>query len=305
MEIDDFCKSLPVIARPGPIASLSRSEVLTLAVFGQWRHFSSERSFYRWAQRHLHSTFPTMPDQSQFNRLQRLHYLDLVAFWQHITHALRPDDTSLYYEAMDATAVATRYVRRRGRGWLPQANVAIGSRIGWYCGFYLLATTDPNGVFTGFCFGPASTKDQPLATAFLAARANPHPRLPTVGNPLPEDTFYLTDSGFQGADLHRQWRQEFGAEVITPPQRGGGWHPRPWILPWRRGLRRWIASLRQIIETAFQKLHHDFRLRDERPHTIEGFMTRLTAKFTLHNFAITLNRRLGRPDLRFTDLWTP
>lgn len=39
--IDDFCKSeLPAEPKhPGPQASLSRSEVMTLALFGQWAQF--------------------------------------------------------------------------------------------------------------------------------------------------------------------------------------------------------------------------------------------------------------------------
>ena len=43
---DDFCKAnLSCDIRPGPNASLSRSEVITLAVFGQWTRFESERGF--------------------------------------------------------------------------------------------------------------------------------------------------------------------------------------------------------------------------------------------------------------------
>jgi hypothetical protein len=40
-----------------------RSEVVTLAVFGQWSQFESERGFYRYAQRHLRSAFPTLPER--------------------------------------------------------------------------------------------------------------------------------------------------------------------------------------------------------------------------------------------------
>jgi hypothetical protein len=48
--VDDFCKaSLPPEPRPGPPATLSRSEVVTLAIFGQWQGFGSERGFYRFA----------------------------------------------------------------------------------------------------------------------------------------------------------------------------------------------------------------------------------------------------------------
>ena len=44
--VDDFCKtSLPLEPHPGPQATLSRSEVLTLAMFAQWQSFGSKRSF--------------------------------------------------------------------------------------------------------------------------------------------------------------------------------------------------------------------------------------------------------------------
>lgn len=179
----------------------------------------------------------------------------------------------------------------------------MASRLGWYHGFYVLAAVSPGGIFTGWGVGSASTKDQPLATSFLQARAERHPRLPMVGEPVPEGAVYFTDSGFQGRALHQMWQHEFGAEVVTPPQRVGGPGKTPWVLPWKE-VRSWIASLRQIIESAFGKLHHVFRLRDERPHTLEGFLTRLAAKITLHNFCIFLNQKLGRPNLAFADLWS-
>ena len=65
--VDDFCKEqLPPEKRPGPEASLSLSEVVTLAIFGQWARFQSQWDFYRYAHRHLQEAFPTLPDHSQF-----------------------------------------------------------------------------------------------------------------------------------------------------------------------------------------------------------------------------------------------
>lgn len=64
---------------PGPAAALSTSEVITLALFSQWRQFPSERAFYRYAERHLLSAFPTLPARSQFNRLLRCHDDAIVA----------------------------------------------------------------------------------------------------------------------------------------------------------------------------------------------------------------------------------
>jgi hypothetical protein len=68
---DDFCHSLSPSRRPGPQASLSEGEVLTLAIFARWSRFNSERDFYRYAQTKLRDAFPTLPDRSQFNRLMR------------------------------------------------------------------------------------------------------------------------------------------------------------------------------------------------------------------------------------------
>jgi hypothetical protein len=60
--VDDFWQSVLAAEqqKPGPLASLSRSEVITLALFGQWVQFKSERAFYRYAQHHLRAAFPRL-----------------------------------------------------------------------------------------------------------------------------------------------------------------------------------------------------------------------------------------------------
>ena len=80
--------------------------------------------------------------------------------------------------------------RRRGLhiGW--------SNSIGWYEGFSVLAAIEPSGVITGFCFGSASTADQPLAETFFALRANPNPRLLSVGAAF--CGIYVVDKGFEG-----------------------------------------------------------------------------------------------------------
>ena len=73
--VDNFCHSLTQKERrPGSYASLSPSEVVTLAIiFARWRRFASERDFYRYADAsYLRDAFPTLPDRSQSNRLVRL-----------------------------------------------------------------------------------------------------------------------------------------------------------------------------------------------------------------------------------------
>jgi hypothetical protein len=70
---------------------------------------------------------------------------------------------------------------------------------------------------------------------------------------------------------------------------------------WPKRLRRWAASIRQIVETVYEKLNATFGLRGERPHELQGLRARLASRVALHNFFIWLNDQLGRPRLAFAD----
>jgi hypothetical protein len=291
--VDEFCKTLPPEApRPGEAPALSRSEVITLAVFGQWARFQSERDFYRFAEQRLKSLFPTLPHRTQFNRQQRLHQEEIVAFSLFLARQLA--EPNHCYEALDCTGVETRNSKRRGLGWLPgQADIGWSTRMGWYEGVHLMVSATPSGVITGFGFAPASAQDRSLADSFFLLRQEPQAGFESVGTS--PGVPYLADRGFEGKDAQRRWREERDTEVLSPPKRNSR-------APWSKPLRRWLAGLRQIIETVFGKLQLTFRLRLERPHTLLGFQARLAAKIALHNFCIALNRQFGRSNLTFADL---
>jgi hypothetical protein len=293
--VDDFCQSaLPQgKQKPGPQASLYRSEVMTLALFGQWVQFPSERAFYRYAQHHLRAAFPRLPDRSQFNRLIRAHRDEITTFGLYLAHLLQAQQC--LYEVLDSTAAVTRDAKRRGLGWLAgQADIGWSNRIGWYEGFHLLLSVTPLGVITGFGFGPASTHDQHLAATLFAARKTPVSRLPSTG--LPAHGSYVADKGFAGERPRQRWQVQRQVDLVTPP------HQRSKHIRWPKALRRWLASLRQIIETFNDKLLNTFRLARERPHDLTGFQARLAAKVSLHNFCIWFNLHLGRAPLAFADL---
>jgi hypothetical protein len=291
--VDDFCKQHPSCEyRPGPRTSLTCSEVVTLALFGQWCHFTSERDFYRYARHHLRGAFPGLPDRTQFNRLTRRYAKAVVAFFLDLVELL--DAQHCPYEALDGTAAVTRDAKRRGSGWLPGlADIGWSNRLGWYEGFDVLLSVNPLGAITGFGFGSASTKDQPLAETFFALRAYPDPGLRSVG--APAQGLYVTDKGFEGQVRHRYWQEVYGAVVICAPKRNS---LHPWPRPWRR----WLAGIRQIVETVNGCIQHVFRLDRDRPHSLDGFQVRLAAKMALHDFCIWLNQQLGRAPLAFADL---
>jgi hypothetical protein len=58
-------------------------------------------------------------------------------------------------------------------------------------------------VITGFCFGSASTADQPLAETFFAVRAAPDRGLLSVGSAF--SGTYAADKSFEGVENHRRW----------------------------------------------------------------------------------------------------
>jgi len=289
--VDDFDKErVPPKLGEGRSDSLTRSEVITLSLFGCWFRFRSQREFYAWALRNLRSAFPTLPDRSQFNRLQRRHRDVILAVGDYLENEVTGGKGD--YEALDGFGVAVRNAKRRGSGWLAgQANIGWSNRLGWYEGFNVLTAVHPTGALTGF--GPASTKDQVLAETFLAARRFPQPNLPSVGEPTTD--LYLADKGFEGADYQRHWHDDYAATVVTPPTRQQK-------IQWPPSLQRWVAGLRQIVETAHQILLDTFGLARERPHALDGFQARLYARVALDHFCMWLNRKHGRPLLAFADL---
>jgi len=293
---DDFCKvHFKSRIRPGPAASLTVPEVITLGIYQQHWKFRSERQFYEYADRHLRSYFPNLPERSQYNRLFRQQWRALVAFWQFQVDATQAQRGAI--EALDSVPAPVRNIKRAGKGWFAgQANIGWSTRLGWYEGFHVLVSANLTGFITGFAFGAASEKDQPLADTFLALRKFPHDMLPTVGRYT--SAYYFSDNGFEGKANFRHWQQDYLATVISAPPRS---QKETWAASWRK----WFSGLRQIIETVYDKLLNWFGLGKDRPHDLSGFHARLAAKVALHNFMIHLNIRLGRPALAFAYLLDP
>ena len=163
--VDDFCQSRPQKEQhPGPDASLSPSEVITLAIFARWARFGSERDFYRYASARLSDAFPTLPGEasSQFNRLVRHSLVLIEEIALHLADVMKAQRCP--YQALDSSAMPVRDAKRRGEGWLAGlADIGWSNSLGWYEGFRLLVAVDPTGVVTGFGFCAASIADQQVA----------------------------------------------------------------------------------------------------------------------------------------------
>jgi hypothetical protein len=291
--IDDCCQSERNPERPkrGPAPSLSRSEVMTLALSGQWVQFPRERAFYRSAQHHLRDAFPRLPNRSQWDRLQRSYRDEMTRFALFLVQHLQAQQTA--YEVLDSTAAVTRDAKRRGLGWLAgQADIGWSKRVGWYEGFPLVLCVTAQGVITGFGFGSARTHDHHLAGPLFAARHTPSPRLLSAGSPAHGSS--VADTGFAGDRPRQQWTQSDRVDLVTPAHQRSKQR-------WPTALRRWLAGLRHISETVNDKLLNTFRLARERPHALDGFQGRLAAKVAWYNVCIWLNVHRDAAPLAFAE----
>jgi Transposase DDE domain len=270
--VNDLCKfqDLCLPAHPGPAPKLACSEVITLSLLGQWARFSNERGLYRFAQRHLRAAFPTLPDRSQFLRQEHA-CVSLIEQVACLLAAQRPETQQELYHILDATGVPVRHIKRRGGGWLAgTADKGWCSRISSSMGFHVLLAITESGFVTDLGFSPASVHDTRLAETFLGARANPSPRLPGVGPQAKVP--YVADRAFAAESLQVHWLHDYRAAVLTQP------HSRKLVAEPSPQWRRWMHSIRQVIETVSGKLPLTFRLATDRLHTLPGFRARLAAK---------------------------
>jgi hypothetical protein len=315
-QIDALVQDLALPPQPGPTPKLTTSEVLTLAVVGQWRS-SSERATLRWAASALARWFPVLPSQSAFNRRVRRLGPVLQAVLLRLADLLVPPDAP--YEVVDTVAVpfARQCRGRRHRLFGEEAGVGRGgSDRQFYYGARLLLTLSPAGVITGLVVAPARTQDRWLLEHLLTWRVTPE-GLPWSVADIPRTArrpqgrvgptgpvwwpgsagvarsgHYLADRGFAGAVWHEHGRQDLAAEVLTTTR-----------LPRGDARRRWHNTHRQIVETVNDLLTDTFHLAFPKGKTMWGMVTRIVAKCTAVNLSIWCNRHLGRPDLAADTLW--
>jgi hypothetical protein len=103
---------------------------------------------------------------------------------------------------------------------------------------------------------------------------------------IPASGPYLADTGFEGRERHRRWAEAFGAQVLVPPRND---RRHAWPVEWRR----WHAGLRQIVEVVHAKWTEQFRLDEERPHTLIGLPTMLSKRLpTVYSDGKSLLRKI-------------
>lgn len=316
--VDDWYKTTIVptqATRPGAKATMSESEVLTVALAGQWRvgvPWRSERGVVRYMHAHGRGWFPTMLQRSAFNARVRQLWGRFVQLQQWLADQL--SDPEAVYSVVDCQPLPACTLGQASRVtphwlWLSQFGHG-GTRGRWFYGDKLLAVVTPRGVVTGWLVGSAAINDRWLLEAFLSARAgqpqvvgpppNHHqpqrlrPTLPAgsvrgwaaVGpwSALP----YLADRNFKSRRWQRHWHARYGGLVQTKPVHTDDWG-------WSRQAKCGFSRLRQIIETTFARLDGVFGLKQVGAHSYWGQLTRVALCCAAYNLGLYLNHLLGRP----------
>jgi hypothetical protein len=299
--------------KTGPQPRMSDSEVLTLAVVGQWRAgvpWQSERGVVRYMQRHGHCWFPTMLQRSAFNERVRKLWAVFIELQQYLATQLQcADDVYEVVDCVPLPACSLSQTQTHDGHWLWWSTKGYGgTKGGWYWGDQALVSVLPCGAVTGWVLASAHSDDRWLLEALLSFRAGqrmssgPPPRQrnrvscpPAHLGPVqacqgrPQQT-YLGDPGFNGQRWASFWAQQYQCQVIAPPAS----HTKA---KWTHALRRWFNSKCQIVETAFAMLTQYFDLQRLRAHSRWGLYTRVAIAMAAYNLGILLNRLSGRPDL--------
>ena len=318
--IDDWYKQAIAEQKPqgrgGAPEQMSDSEILTLAIAGQWRKgvpWESERSLVRYMQEHGYHWFPRMLKRSAFNRRVRMLCGVLAALQREVCKWL--GDEGKGYEIVDGFPVPTctlGQAARQKEHWLMTASKGHGGNYGgWFFGQRWWVSVIPSGAITGWVVAEASINERWVLEAFLSQRVGDgqicgpppdtqirkadRPSIPVgfLGGAFAAGKWiktYLADRGLNGARWQPHWRAAYRAEVITVPPANA-----PEFRLWSAANRRWLASHRQPIETAYAFLTEVFGSKRVNAHSQWGLYTRLAAKAAAYNLGLFLNRLLQRP----------
>jgi len=310
--------------RPGVKPRMSDSEVLSVAIAGQWQvgvPWRSERGLVRYMRAHGIGMFPTMLNKSEFNARVRDLWGAFVQMQQVVADLLKsPEDAYVCADSEPLPAFSGAQALRDKSHWLFESTLGLGGNWAeFFIGDHLFAVVTPSGAITGWLLGTAYIQDRWLLEALLSARAGcpqlvgpprdphrsfaEHPR-PPIGHIGPllaaghwANVPYLTDQGFNGERWISHWRSNYQAIVINVP---------PWntagAATWSRHDKRWLAHHRQIIDTTFAFLDGVFGVKHLNAHSRWGQYARVAAKIAAYNIGIFINLLLARPAHSFETL---
>ncbi|MFC1960856.1 hypothetical protein ACFLYO_09100, partial [Chloroflexota bacterium] len=301
--VDDWFTEnmVETVQRRGPKPQMSDSEVLTVALAGQWRAgvpWQSERSLVRYMQLHGREWFPTMLRRSAFNERVRNLWRVFIALQEEVAEWLK--STKDLYEVVDTVPLPACTLSQAANDdghWLWWSNKGHGgTRGGWYWGEQVLLSVTPQGAITGWVIASPQADDRWLLQALISQRqgrgclVGPPPSQPSrPSHPPPhlgpwlacgdkETTFtYLGDKAFNGWRWQDFWIGHYQVNVISVPPPNA-----TRARTWSRADKRQVRSRCQIVETVFACLTKVFSWQALNAHSRWGQYTRVAIATAAH-----------------------
>lgn len=330
--VDDYYQSYGEVCRAGvhhgaPL-QMSDSEVMTIALAGQWRAgtpWQSERGVVRWMRAHGGCYFPRMLGRSGFNKRVKQLWGMFVLLQQEVASTLCAGQAD-GYEAVDCIPVpaysCSQAQREQQHALWDSTQGHGGTHGGWYYGHKLLLSVHDSGAVTGFVVAPADVQDRWLLEALLAYRAgyeegsqppdNTHqahadrPPAPpaelfspalAAGSMLAELMF--ADKGFNSSRWTQHWLARYHAEVMSvPPYNTAAYRA------WSPAMATSLAGFRQVVETVNSVLTQVFAIQHLGARSAWGRLSRLSVMLAAFNLGLYFNRLLQRPSFALQTLLT-
>lgn len=279
---DDYLKARPELApwrpRVGLIPRISDAELITLAVMQALLEHHNERRWIRYAHARLRHLFPTIPQQSGYNKRLRRLAGTMQAVIAHLAA-----DTGLWSDDVwiaDSTPVECGRSRETVKrsdlaGFAEYGYCASHSRFFWGVRLHLLATLD--GLPVGFALTGAKADERDTLQGILDA----------TPARIPAGQMIMADKGYYGRAFETELAN-VQVTLIRPARQGE---------PAREDA-RFLKPLRQRIESVFDTLKGQLGLEQHGGRTPGGVIVRVLQRLLALTAAIWHNHRTGQPILR-------
>ena len=274
---DDILEQMaPYFKRPGPVPICSDSELITMALVGECRGWARETELIDNWQFHR-DLFPNIPSRTRFNRRRR-HLMYVINIIRRVVlQTLDVAQARMHViDSLPIPAIHFHLVPSSKNDW-----EAHGARFGRVStkkmtifGYKLHMLVTVDGVIVDFELAGANATDL------------------NVGHELLEnhtDIVVIGDKGYIGKEVSNTLEAQNRIRLITLPRRNQK-------NQFNRETRRFINSIRQIIETVNGQLTDQFNIEKNYAHTFWGLAARLYTKLAAHTICIYINRMLGHTD---------
>jgi hypothetical protein len=270
-----FATTLP-INRPGPEGKVTDHELIALAVAQAITGTCSDRQFLGQVGRLLPGWFPTLPDQSQYNRRLRRLAPAITQVQLMIAELIAQDPIRL----VDGTLIACANYpgcqhRSEFAGYASFGYCPSKSQFVW--GMRLVVVCDIDGVPVGYdLVGPKTGEERETALQLAAAHSG---------------SILFADKGMWGRELDASM-ELIDVTLITPDRHRLATRPPAEIAK---------ARIRLVIESVFSTLKRQMRLEQHLAKTVAGLIQRVAQRLLALTLAMLLNALLGRPPRALAD----